>query len=168
MKSSRRSFRARLRTIYVTNNSKGIAAGYTYIHNNLINNLRYAFIRQGLGNAGLNNQDFIRLRGLDDTQSALTPTILTNVPVNNFIDDVSVTKGKHTIGFGTNWRLIHNNRQSNAENISEGYANLYWMNPSFISGTGASLDPADSIRPSRSSILPLELPTISRPSRSPV
>ena len=78
---------------------------------------------------------------LDDT-IGLTPTILTNVPVNNFIDDVSVTKGKHTIGFGTNWRLIHNNRQSNAENISEGYANLYWMFPSFISGTGASLDPA--------------------------
>jgi carboxypeptidase family protein len=128
---------------FVTNNSKGIAAGYTYIHNNVINNMRYAFIRQGVGTAGLNNQDFIRLRGLDDT-IGLTPTILTNVPVNNFIDDVSVTKGKHTIGFGTNWRLIHNNRQSNAENISEGYANLYWMFPSFISGTGASLDPATS------------------------
>jgi hypothetical protein len=129
--------------IFSTNNSKGIAAGYTFIHNNVINNMRYAFIRQGVGMAGLNNQDFVRLRGLDDT-IGLTPTILTNVPVNNFIDDVSVTKGKHTVGFGTNWRLIHNNRQSNAENISEGYANLYWMYPSFISGTGASLDPAIS------------------------
>lgn len=127
--------------VYSTNNSKGIAAGYIFLHNNVINNLRYAFIRQGVGNSGLNNQDFIRLRGLDDTQG-LTSTILTNVPVNNIIDDVSVTKGKHTIGFGTNWRVIHNNRQSNAENISEGYANLYWMNPSFIAGTGASLDPA--------------------------
>src|SRR5580692_592481 len=126
---------------FVTNNSKGIAAGHIYLHNNVINNMRYAFIRQGLGDTGLNNQDFIRLRGLDDTQG-LTNIILSNVPVNNFIDDVSVTKGKHTIGFGTNWRLIHNNRQSNAENISEGYANLYWMFPSFISGTGASLDPA--------------------------
>ncbi len=127
---------------FLTNNSKGIAGGYTYIiRNNLINNFRYAFIRQGIGNAGLNNQDFTRLRGLDDTQG-ITSTILTNVPVNNFIDDVSWTKGKHTIQFGTNWRFIHNNRQSNAENISEGYANLYWMNPSFISGTGASLDPA--------------------------
>ncbi len=127
---------------FVTNNSKGIAGGYTWIiRNNLINNFRYAFIRQGLGNSGLNNQPFNRLRGLDDVVG-LTPTILTNVPVHNFIDDVSWTKGRHTLQFGTNWRLIHNNRQSNAQNLSEGYANLYWMNPSFISGTGASLDPA--------------------------
>src|SRR5271169_1585086 len=127
-----------------TNNSKGIAAGYTWIiRNNLINNLRYAFIRQGLGDAGLDNQDFNRLRGLDDT-IGLTSTILTNVPVNNFIDDVSWTKGRHTLQFGTNWRLIHNNRQSNAQNLSEGYANLYWMNPSFISGNSPpnNLDPA--------------------------
>ncbi len=125
----------------LTNNSKGIAAGYTWIiRNNLINNFRYAFIRQGLGDAGLNNQDFNRLRGLDDT-IGITSTILTNVPVNNFIDDISWTKGHHTLQFGTNWRLIHNNRQSNAQNISEGYANLYWMSPSFIANQGVSLDP---------------------------
>lgn len=130
----------------VTNNSKGIAGGYTYIiRNNLINNFRYAFIRQGLGQGGLNNQDYNTLRGLDDTQALNptdTPSIFTNVPVHNFIDDVSWTKGKHTIQFGTNWRLIHNNRQSNAENLSSGYANLYWMSPSFISNQGVSLDPA--------------------------
>lgn len=131
---------------FVTNNSKGIAAGYTYIiHNNLINNFRYAFIRQGLGQSGINNQDYNRLRGIDDTQaltSTSTPTILTNVPVHNFIDDVSWTKGRHTLQFGTNWRLINNNRQSNAQNFSYGYANLYWMNPSYISNHGVSLDPA--------------------------
>lgn len=131
----------------VTNNSKGIAGGYTYIiRNNLINNFRYAFIRQGLGQGGLNSQDYNSIRGLDDTQALSptdTPTILTNVPVHNFIDDVSWTKGTHTIQFGTNWRLIHNNRQSNAQNLSSGYANLYWMSPSFISneGEGVSLDP---------------------------
>jgi Carboxypeptidase regulatory-like domain len=127
---------------FLTNNSKGIAGGYTWmIRPTLINNFRYAYIRQGVGNSGLNNQPFNRLRGLDDAVG-LTSTILTNVPVNNFIDDLSWIKGHHTLQFGTNWRLIHNNRQSNAQNLSEGYANLYWMSPSFISGTGASLDPA--------------------------
>ena len=127
---------------FLTNNSKGIAGGYTWmIRPTLINNFRYAYIRQGVGNSGLNNQPFNRLRGLDDVVG-LTSTVLTNVPVNNFIDDLSWIKGKHTLQFGTNWRLIHNNRQSNAQNLSEGYANLYWMAPSFISGTGASLDPA--------------------------
>jgi hypothetical protein len=131
---------------FITNNSKGIAAGYTYIvRNDLINNFRYAFIRQGLGQRGLNSQNYNRLRGIDDTRAvrpADNPTILTNVPVHNFIDDVSWIKGAHVLQFGTNWRLIHNNRQSNSQNISEGLANLFWMNPSFISGTGASLDPA--------------------------
>jgi len=130
----------------VTNNSKGIAIGYTsIIRNNLINNFRYAFIRQGLGKGGLNDQDYNTLRGLDDTQALSptdTPSIFTTVPVHNFIDDVSWTKGRHTIQVGTNWRLIHNNRESNAQNLSSGYANLYWMSPSFIAGTGASLDPA--------------------------
>jgi hypothetical protein len=127
---------------FLTNNSKGVAGSYTaLIRNNLINNFRYAFIRQGLGDTGLNNQPYNHLRGLDDAQG-FTSTVLTNVPVHNFVDDLSWTKGKHTIQVGTNWRLIHNNRQSNAQNVSSGDANLYWMNPSFISGTGASLDPA--------------------------
>lgn len=127
----------------LTNNSKGIAAGYTaLISNRLINNLRYAFIRQGLGTTGLNTQDYITFRGLDDTQALASQTILTNVPVHNFIDDVSWTKGKHTVQFGTNWRLIHNNRQSNADNISSGSTNLYWLNPSFVANEGVSLDPS--------------------------
>ena len=131
---------------YITNNSKGIAAGYTYIiRNNLINNFRYAFVRQGLGQSGVNTQDFISLRGLDDSQGLNhtdTPTILTNVPLQNFIDDLSWIKGKHTIEVGTNWRLIRNNRQSDAENISYGYANSEWMNPSSIANSGVSLDPS--------------------------
>ncbi len=129
---------------FLTNNSKGVAAGYTaLLSNTLINNLRYAFVRQGLGTSGLNNQPFNRLRGLSDVVG-LTPSILTNVPVHNFIDDISWTKGRHTLQFGTNWRLIHNNRQSNAQNLSEGYENLYWMNPSFIAGTGTNLDPGNT------------------------
>ena len=130
----------------VTNNSKGIAAGYTYlIRPNLINNFRYAFIRQGIGQSGLNSQDYVTLRGLDDTQalsSTDSPNIYTNVPVHNFIDDISWTKGQHTIQIGTNWRVIRNNRQSNAQNISYGYANGEWMNPSSIANQGVSLDPS--------------------------
>jgi hypothetical protein len=128
---------------FLTNNSKGIAGGYTAVlKNNLINNFRYAFIRQGTGTGGLNSQDFVNFRGLDDTQGLASQTILTNVPVHNFVDDVSWTKGNHTIQFGTNWRLIHNNRQSNADNISTAQTNLYWLNPSFIANEGVSLDPS--------------------------
>jgi hypothetical protein len=128
---------------FLTNNSKGIAAGYTaLISNHVINNFRYAFIRQGIGTGGINDQDFVNFRGLDDTQGLASQTILTNVPVHNFVDDVSWTKGTHTIQFGTNWRIIHNNRLSNADNISTAQTNLYWLNPSFIAGESVSLDPS--------------------------
>jgi hypothetical protein len=128
---------------FLTNNSKGIAVGYTaLISNNVINNLRYAFIRQGLGTGGINNQDFVNFRGLDDTQGLGSQTVLTNVPVHNFVDDVSWTKGTHTVQFGTNWRVIHNNRQSNEDNISTAQTNLYWLNPSFIANQAVSLDPS--------------------------
>ena len=112
------------------------------IRNNLINNFRYAFIRQGLGTGGLNTQDYVNFRGLDDTQALASQTILTNVPVHNFVDDVSWTRGQHTIQFGTNWRLIHNNRQSDADNVSWAQTNLYWLDPSFIANQGVSLDPS--------------------------
>ena len=127
---------------FLTNNSKGIAVGYTaLLGNNFINNFRYAFIRQGVGTGGLNTQDFVNFRGLDDTQALASQTILTNVPVHNFVDDISWTKGTHTLQFGTNWRFIHNNRLSNADNISTAQTNLYWLNPSFIANENVSLDP---------------------------
>jgi len=127
---------------FLTNNTKGVAGGYTaLITNNFINNLRYSFIRQGVGTGGLNSQDFVNFRNLDDSQAFASQTILENVPVHNFIDDVSWTHGKHTIQFGTNWRFIRNNRFSNADNISFAQTNLFWLNPSFISGGGGSLDP---------------------------
>ena len=138
----RRSFLGCPRTISSPTTARASRlATLRFLTNTFINNFRYAFIRQGVGNSGLNNQPFNRLRGLSDVVG-LTPSILTNVPVHNFIDDVSWTKGRHTIQFGTNWRLIRNNRQSNAQNLSEGYSNLYWMNPSFIANEGTSLDPA--------------------------
>jgi Carboxypeptidase regulatory-like domain len=127
---------------YVTDNSKGVAAGYTaLLSDTLINNFRYAFIRQGTGTSGASPANFINFRGLDDLH-AVDGTAVNNVPVHNFVDDVSWTKGNHTLQFGGNLRLIHNNRQSNQQNFTEGSTNLFWLSPSFISGAGVSLDPA--------------------------
>jgi hypothetical protein len=129
---------------FLTNNSKGVAVGYTaLLSNNIINNFRYAFIRQGTGQSGKATSDFIRFRGLDDVTALAgdTRTAVNNVPVHNFADDLSWTKGNHTLQFGGNIRLIHNNRFSNQQNFTEGITNVFWLN-SFISGNGTSLDPA--------------------------
>ena len=132
-------------------NSKGLSAGYTAVLSpTLINNFRYGYVRQGENQAGLGsaNVNFIHFRGLDNLQPFLARSIFFNVPVHNFINDTTWIKGKHSIQFGTNWRLIRNNRASNAQNYTEGVTNLFWMNPSFISGNGlcapncTNLDPA--------------------------
>jgi Carboxypeptidase regulatory-like domain len=129
-------------SIFATNNSKGVAVGYTAVLTpTFVNNFRYAFVRQGLGEGGLSSESYIHFRGLDDSQ-AFSNTTLTNVPVHNLVDDVSWTKGKHTIQFGANLRLVHNNRLSNAQNYTLGTTNVFWMANSGIANTGASLDPS--------------------------
>jgi Carboxypeptidase regulatory-like domain len=126
---------------FLTNNSKGLFAGYTaLITPTLVNNLRYGYIRQGIGDTGLSTSDFNHFRGLDDVQG-FSNTVLTNVPVQNIVDDLSWTKGKHTFQFGGNLRIITNNRTGNAQNISTTDTNVFWLDNAGISNTGSSLDP---------------------------
>ncbi|HLZ42240.1 MAG TPA: carboxypeptidase-like regulatory domain-containing protein [Candidatus Sulfotelmatobacter sp.] len=126
---------------FITNNSKGLFVGYTALFRpTLVNNLRYGFIRAGLGDSGLSATDYNVFRGLDNVQG-LTNTILTNVPVHNLVDDLSWTKGKHTFQFGGNLRIITNNRNGNAQNISTADTNVFWLDNAGIANTGSSLDP---------------------------
>ncbi len=126
---------------FLTNNSKGVAVGYTALfRDNLINNFRYAFIRQGRGDAGLATSNQATFRGLADPVG-LTRSVFVNVPVHNFADDVTWTKGKHTVQFGTTHRFIFNNRQSNAQNFSNALTNVFWLDNAGIANTGSSLDP---------------------------
>jgi len=126
-----------------TNNGKGLAAGYaTVISNSLINNFRYGYIREGLGQAGLQTQGYISFyAGGISNPVGESPTTNVQVPLHNFVDDLSWTKGKHTLQFGTNLRIINNLRQSNAQSFTTGSSNPTWLAAGGISGTGTSLDP---------------------------
>ena len=126
------------------NNSKGLIAGYTAtLRPNLINNFHYGYIRQGVGSIGQLTQNYTFFGNGPDSLNADTFTTKSNVPVHNLTDDVAWIKGKHTLGFGGNLRIVTNNRNSDANSFS--YARSYdlWLNPTaFIAGTGSSLDPA--------------------------
>lgn len=125
-----------------TDNAKGIAVGYTaLLRSNLINNFRWAFVRQGLGIAGANSKDYLHLRGISDTAGLAYQSTFTNVPVYNFVDDVSWTKGKHNLQLGANVRIIRNNRRGNANNITFAVTDPFSLIPSGIADTGTSLDP---------------------------
>jgi hypothetical protein len=125
-------------------NNKGIAIGYTaLLRNNLINNLRYGYIRQGLDNVGLQTQHYVNFRGLDNLNGQ-TPTTRAIVPVHNLADDITWTKGKHTLQFGGNLRIINDSRLGNTDSFNFAQTNVSWLDNAGISNTGSSLDPCAS------------------------
>ena len=120
-------------------NTKGIAAGETWtITPNLINDVRYGYIRQGYSNRGTGQGDYTTFRFINDSSTDpyyVTRTTIVNVPVNNIVDNLSWTKGAHTLGFGGNWRLIHNNRGTDGNSYNSATTNPYWF-------TGGPPDPS--------------------------
>jgi len=92
--------------------------GYTgVLRPSLINNFRWGYTRQSIGSIGNSTQPFIHFRGLNDDSTsnnsslAVTRTTAFQVPVHNFVDDVSWLKGKHTLQFGVNAAFIRNPRK---------------------------------------------------------
>ncbi len=122
-------------------NNKGFTVGYTAtLSTTLINNFRFGYTSQLINDAGLQTQQYIDFRGMDNL-TAETPTVNTHVPVKNIVDDLTKVIGNHTLQFGANYRLVDNLRQSNEENFFYGQTNVYWLNFSAIANTGSSLDP---------------------------
>jgi hypothetical protein len=99
------------------NNSKGIAATYTAILTpTLINSLVYGYTRQGLAYSGTTGDSF-SLAPLDELQNFAARGNGRILPVQNVVDTLTWTKGKHTITTGLNFRIMTNNKFT--------YANSY-------------------------------------------
>ncbi|WP_263357945.1 TonB-dependent receptor [Acidicapsa ligni] len=126
----------------IRTNNKGIAVGFTsVISPTLINNLRYAYVRQGVNTGGQNQYPYVSFWDISN-QIAFTPTTNVNVPVNQFLEDVTKTVSNHTFQFGANWRIIENNRFSNAQNFTSASLHPTWLQQGGIANTGQDLDPA--------------------------
>ena len=97
------------------NNSKGIAATYTAILTpSLINSFVYGYTRQGLAYSGTTGDSF-QLAPLDELQNYAARANGRILPVNNFVDTLTWTKGKHTITTGLNFRVMTNNKFTYAQ-----------------------------------------------------
>ncbi|HYW36525.1 MAG TPA: carboxypeptidase-like regulatory domain-containing protein [Terriglobales bacterium] len=137
-----------------TGNNKGVAAGYTALLSpTLINNFRWSLVREGVGDSGVNSQPFVHFRTLTDITGLGSQSEYVNVPVHNFVDDLTWTRGKQTWQFGTNLRLVHNNRAGNFQNVSYAVTDPFGLDNSAIANasgqnsfcaipTQCSLDPA--------------------------
>jgi len=108
-------------------NTKGFILGDTWsISPSIVNDVRYGYIRQGNSNHGAGNGDYVDFRFMANA-TAETRTTINWVPVNNVVDNLSWTKGKHSFEVGANWRLIHQNRTSDANSYNNASSNPYWL-----------------------------------------
>jgi len=97
------------------NNSKGISATYTAILTPaLINNFTFGYTRQGLAYSGTPGDSF-QMYPLDELQNYAARSNGRILPVKNFVDTLTWTKGKHTISTGLNMRVMTNNKFTYAQ-----------------------------------------------------
>jgi hypothetical protein len=108
-------------------NSKGIGGGDTWVITpNLVNDIRYGYVRQGYSNQGVGQGDYVDFRFMSSL-TAESRTTIVHVPVHNIVDNLSWTKKNHTIGLGVNWRLIHNDTGTDSNSFNNATTNPYWL-----------------------------------------
>ncbi|HEY0761644.1 MAG TPA: TonB-dependent receptor [Pyrinomonadaceae bacterium] len=112
----------------------GIALGHTWtLNNSMVNTARYGFTREAFSQQGDSSDNAISFRfvfsplAFSRTQTRITP-------VHNITDDLSWVKENHSLGFGTNLRLISNSRVSFGNSFDNAITN-----PSFFQGGGSTL-----------------------------
>jgi hypothetical protein len=121
-------------------NTKGIAAGDVWtLSNNLINNLRYGYTREGYSNRGAGVGPYVTFVGLSNIVSE-NRTSLVTVPVHNVIDDFTWIHHNHTLQFGANYRLIHNNNSTDANSYNSAAVTAGWLGN--FASNGTSFDPS--------------------------
>lgn len=126
-----------------TDDSKGILGNYTWtVTSNLINNVRYGFTRQSYADRGVSSGSYVTFRGIDPTEATTARNNSAIVPLHNVIDDITWTKGRHTIQAGANYRRYTYNNATDANSYNDAVTNASWFKGSHLANTGGSFDPA--------------------------
>jgi Carboxypeptidase regulatory-like domain len=109
----------------------GLVANYTWtVSNNKVNNFRYGITREAFTNTGDSNVNQITFRSVF-ASDLFARTFRRTTPTTNITDDFSWIKGNHSLGFGTNLRMVRNNRENFTNSFDNGITNQ-----SFYSGSG--------------------------------
>ncbi len=124
-------------TTFYDDNTKGLAAGYTWIPTtHIVNDLRYGFIRQGYQTNGLGQGDYVAIYGLTQPVETCDCDTLRHVPVNEITDTLNWTRGSHTFAFGGNWRQITNHFGTDSDSFNGAETNPLYENESDLPAPG--------------------------------
>ena len=110
--------------------NKGFAAGYNAaLTSNLVNVLRAGYTRVAVESAGsspFSSTHIVSFRGLDDLIAA-PRSLLQFIPTWNLVDDLSWSRGSHSMQFGANVRWIRTDRLNFATAFSSASLNKAWL-----------------------------------------
>ena len=135
--------------------SKGFTVGYAAtLRPTLLNSFHWGYTRQSWGQPGNNDSTaVIYFRGLNDNSTsnnsseAVTRGEDFRSTVNNFVDDVSWSKGKHTVQFGTNVRIIRSPRNNFINSFPNGVTNVSALDTAGFANTPSPFSPGNPSSP---------------------
>jgi hypothetical protein len=125
----------------IRDNTKGIAMGEVWtISQNLVNNLRYGYTRQGTATAGASDLPWVSLASVSNPTAETYSTNII-VPTNNIVDDLSWIHGRHNFQFGVDYRLVYDNTNTNSYSFDSAQSATGEYFDS-LANTGQDLDPS--------------------------
>jgi hypothetical protein len=132
-------------------NTRGLAAGHIWtLNDHMTNNFRYGWVRYGDHVQGAVTGPYITFAEFTiQTPTSTSTTVVEDT--NNFADDFTINKGRHTITLGVNDRLLYNIRSNTANIYNHAQINKTHLLVGSVAGTGQSLDPTALYGPVNSS-----------------
>ena len=113
----------------------GFVAGHNWtISSKLTNNFRYGLTREAFSDQGESTSNDIRFRSVFMAERLSTRSFNRTTPVTNITNDVGWLKGDHNFQFGTNIRVVRNQRETFSSSFDNGITNQ-----SFYFASGAIL-----------------------------
>lgn len=111
----------------------GFVVGHAWtINSKMTNNVRYGLTREAFSDQGESTTDDVRFRSVYLAERLTNRTFSRITPVTNITDDFSWLHGNHSFQFGTNIRIVRNERLSFATSFDNGITNQ-----SFYAASGA-------------------------------
>ena len=122
--------------------SKGFVLGYIAVLSpTTTNSLHWGFTRQSFGIIGNTDQQWNTFLGLDQ---GIAYSHNFQVPLHNFVDDLTWTRGPHTFQFGGVIGIARDPRQSYLHSNTLGLGTTNWTSPIGFAGTTSTLDPMNA------------------------